>query len=212
MFPMAAYAHTGDLSIEQWIEYTRRARELGYQGFWVAEESGKEAFTVLAVVGSHVPDIELGLGIASVYARTPTLTAMEVQTLEQVVGPRVVLGIGTGGIGFVERGHGLKIERPIARVRESAHIIRHAGEQWYGKALDIKAVWEQGEHDRATDMVPDDMAALFTLTGEVEQTRSRLDAYQRDGVYPIIYPIPRRGRMFEEYMSAIELIPSILGA
>ncbi len=117
MFSLAAYAHTGDLGVTDWIEYAKRARALGYRGFWVAEDSGKEAFTVLAVVGSHVPEIELGLGIVSVYARTPTLTAMETQTLEQVVGPRVVLGVGTGGIGFVERGHGLKIERPIGRVR-----------------------------------------------------------------------------------------------
>jgi probable F420-dependent oxidoreductase len=326
---MAAYGHTGDLSVAEWIRYAERARELGYHGFWVAEDSGKESFTLLAVVGSRVPEIELGLGIVSVYARTPTLTAMEAQTLEQVVGPRTVLGVGTGGIGFVERGHGLKIERPIARVRESVqviravlsgkrfsyegqffnipgfrlreppprtdiplyisalnpqmirlagevadgvilnwltpkyaievvrenlrigaertghdpakihvatltpiccdptaadarwamkrmicfycatphyhNIIRHAGESWYREALEIKAVWDSGQHDRATEMVPDEMPAVFALTGEKQQTRARLESYAEAGVYPIIYPIPRREHMFDDYIRALEL-------
>jgi 5,10-methylenetetrahydromethanopterin reductase len=334
MFPMGAYAHTGDLTVPQWIEYARLARELGYHGFWVAEESGKEAFTLLAIVGSQVPEIELGLGIVSVYARTPTMLAMETQTLEQVVGPRVVLGVGTGGIGFVERGHGLKIERPLARVRESVAIVRallrgerlthagdffqlhsfrlrergirpnpplfisalnpkmiqlageiadgvvlnwltpsyirdvvrpnlklgadrvgrdpaavriatltptccdpnaedarwalkrmigfycasphyhrivaHEGQHWLELARQIKAVWESGDFDRATAMVPDEMPALFALTGDPDQTRPRLEAYQQEGVYPIIYPIPRRDHLFEDYLAALRLVPAIL--
>src|SRR3712207_654380 len=98
MLPMAAFGHTGDMSVDDWVGYARHARNLGYRGLWVAEESGKEAFTVLAVVGIHVPEVELGVGITSVYARTPMLLAMESQTLEQVAGPRFVLGLGTGGL------------------------------------------------------------------------------------------------------------------
>src|SRR5689334_237711 len=124
MIPMAAFCHTGDLSVPELIDYAARARELGYRGFWVAEESGKEAFTVLAVIGTRVAEIELGTGITSVFARTPMTIAMEAQTLEQVVGPRFVLGLGTGGYGFVERGHGVKLERPIARVRETVRLVR----------------------------------------------------------------------------------------
>ncbi len=85
------------------------------------------------------------------------------------------------------------------------NIIRHAGEHWYQKAIEIKAVWERGEHDLATHMVPDDMPAVFTLTGEPDQTRARLKAYEDAGVYPVIYPIPRRDRMREDYLRALEL-------
>jgi alkanesulfonate monooxygenase SsuD/methylene tetrahydromethanopterin reductase-like flavin-dependent oxidoreductase (luciferase family) len=33
-------------------------------------------------------------------------------------------GLGTGGIGFTERGHGVRIERPLARARETVAIVR----------------------------------------------------------------------------------------
>jgi 5,10-methylenetetrahydromethanopterin reductase len=33
-------------------------------------------------------------------------------------------GLGTGGIGFTERGHGVKIERPLARAGETVNIVR----------------------------------------------------------------------------------------
>lgn len=331
MLPMAAFCHTGDLSVPELIDYAERARALSYRGFWVAEESGKAAFTVLAVVGSRVPAIELGVGIASVYARTPMTTAMEAQTLEQVAGPRFVLGLGTGGYGFVERGHGVTIERPIARVRETVRLVRGylAGRQTYAgeffrvtnfslrerpvrsdlpiyisalnpqmlrlagevadgvvlnwltpkfveevvrpnlragaeragrdpsavriatltptccdptaedarlairrmigfysaarpyhrligtedpafldRAREISAVWESGDIDGAVGLVPDEMVRAFTLTGEPAQTRARLGTFRDLSVYPLIYPIPRRGQLYADHVRAIELVAS----
>lgn len=332
MMSMGAFCHTGDLSVPELVDYAARARTLGYRGFWVAEESGKEAFTVLAVIGTQVPEIELGVGITSVYARTPMTLAMEAQTLEQVADPRFVLGLGTGGYGFVERGHGLKIERPIARVRETVRLVRGylAGRQTYegdffrvtsfslrerpvradlpiyvsalnpqmlrlagevadgvvlnwltpkfleqvvrpnlrlgaeragrdpsavrvttltptccdpaaedarlamrrmigfycaarpyhhligtedpaflDRAREIIAVWEGGDVEAAVAMVPDEMIRAFTLTGEPAQTRARLEAFRELGVYPLIYPIPRRDRMLADHVRAIELVASL---
>jgi 5,10-methylenetetrahydromethanopterin reductase len=333
MFPMAAFGHTGDMSVQDWVAYARRAAELGYRGLWVAEESGKEAFTVLAVVGLQVPVIELGVGITSVYARTPMLLAMESQTLEQVVGPRFVLGLGTGGLGFVERGHGVKMERPIARVRETVQLVRgylsgqrlthdgqffsprsfslrekplrtdlpvwlsalnpqmlrlagevadgvllnwltpkfveevvrpqlragaersgrdpaalqiatltptccdpadpdarlalrrmigfycaappyhfligHEDPAFLDRAREIIAAWERDGPDRAVELVPDEMIDAFSLTGQPDQTRRRLEAFQALGVYPLIYPIPRRERVYEDTTRAIELAASL---
>jgi 5,10-methylenetetrahydromethanopterin reductase len=333
MLAMAAFGHTGDMSVEEWVAYAERAKALGYRGLWVAEESGKEAFTVLAVIGLRVPDVELGVGITSVYARTPMMLAMEAQTLEQVVGSRFVLGVGTGGLGFVERGHGLKMERPVARVRETVHLLRgylsgqrlsydgqffspksfslrekpvrtdlpiwisalnpqmlrlagesadgvllnwltpkfaeevvrprlragaersgrdpdavqvatltptccdpddadarlalrrmigfycaappyhyligHEDPAFLDRAREIIHVWERDGPDRAVELVPDEMIGAFTLTGRPEQTRRRLEAFRELGIYPLIYPIPRRDRVFEDMVRAITLVASL---
>jgi alkanesulfonate monooxygenase SsuD/methylene tetrahydromethanopterin reductase-like flavin-dependent oxidoreductase (luciferase family) len=49
---------------------------------------------------------------------------MATRTIWDLSGGRFALGIGTGGVGFMVRGHGTGIPRPIARARESLRIIR----------------------------------------------------------------------------------------
>jgi 5,10-methylenetetrahydromethanopterin reductase len=116
--------HTGDMSFDQLLDYAREAERLGYEGFWLTEESGKEAFSVLALLARSTINITLGTGIVNFYSRTPTLLAMGASTIQRLSGGRFVLGIGTGGIGFMERGHGIRIERPLARARETVEIVR----------------------------------------------------------------------------------------
>ncbi len=116
--------HTGDMSFDELLEYAQEAERLGYEGFWLTEESGKEAFSMLALLSRATTRITLGTGIVSFYSRTPTLLAMGASTIQRLSGGRFVLGIGSGGIGFIERGHGLKIDKPLARARETVDIVR----------------------------------------------------------------------------------------
>ncbi len=121
---MGATLHTGDLSVDELIRYAQEAESLGYEGFWLTEESGKEAFATLALVARATQTIRLGTSIVSVYARTPMLLAMAASTISRISDGRFALGIGIGGFGFVERGHGLALERPLLRVRETLEIVR----------------------------------------------------------------------------------------
>jgi len=121
---MGATLHTGDLSFDDLIRYAQEAEALGYEGFWLTEESGKEAFAVLAALCGVTKRIRLGTGIVNFYSRTPTLLAMAARTLHDLSGGRFALGLGTGGPGFMERGHGLAIEKPLRRARETIEIVR----------------------------------------------------------------------------------------
>src|SRR3972149_638173 len=114
---MGVTLHSGDMTTEELVRYVREAESLGYEGFWLTEESGKEAFATLALLAQATRRIRLATGIVSFYSRTPTLLAMSARTLHDFSGGRFALGIGTGGIGFMERGHGLAIERPLRRGR-----------------------------------------------------------------------------------------------
>jgi 5,10-methylenetetrahydromethanopterin reductase len=117
--------HTGDMPMEEIVRYAQEAEALGYEGFWVTEESGKEAFSVLSFVAQGTQRIHLGTSIVNFYSRTPTLLAMGASTLYRATNGRFVhFGLGTGGIGFTERGHGLKIERPLTRAKETVEIVR----------------------------------------------------------------------------------------
>ena len=117
--------HTGDMPMEEISRYAQAAEALGYEGFWITEESGKEGFSVLASVARDTQRINLGTSILNFYSRTPTMLALGASTLYRMSGGRFIhFGLGTGGIGFTERGHGVKIERPLARARETVEIVR----------------------------------------------------------------------------------------
>ncbi|MDA4130600.1 MAG: LLM class flavin-dependent oxidoreductase [Thaumarchaeota archaeon] len=116
--------HSGDHTLKEILEYGRAAETLQYQGFWLTEESGKEAFSVLSILSARTKKIRVGTGIVNIYSRTPTLLAMSISTLDEISLGRAFLGLGTGGIGFITRGHGLKIEDPVNRMREYVSIIR----------------------------------------------------------------------------------------
>jgi 5,10-methylenetetrahydromethanopterin reductase len=117
--------HTGDMSMEEISRYAQATEALGYEGFWITEESGKEGFSVLTSVARDTQRIKLGTSILNFYSRTPTLLALGASTLFRMSDGRFIhFGLGTGGIGFTERGHGVKIERPLARARETVEIVR----------------------------------------------------------------------------------------
>jgi len=326
MMPMGATLHTGDMSMEDIISYAQTAESMGLDGFWLTEESGKEAFAVLGVLAQHTQKIALGTAIINFYSRSPTLIAMGTSTIDRLSAGRMRLGLGTGGIGFMQRGHGIEIQKPLERAREYIGIIRRlvAGERityegkWFhpsnfrlregpyrknveiylsalnpmmtqlaaeiadgfianciteeylkelrenirigaarsgrdpaavkiltltmtcvepddeeallamkkGLALycasphyhhifglsgfleeaqRIKAIWETGDFDGAAKAMSTRMVETFTVTGSAAHCRRRLQFHMENGVYPIIYPLPRRGRVLEDMQAALRL-------
>ena len=122
--PIGATLHTGDLSVAELTQYAKEAESLDYDGCWLLEESGKESFATLGALAGQTSRIRLGTSIVSFYSRTPTLLAMSARTIDDLTGGRFSLGIGPGGAGFIERGHGIGVERPLRRAQEAVEIIR----------------------------------------------------------------------------------------
>lgn len=117
--------NTADMSMAEIIRYAQEAEALGYEGFWSTEGDGKDPFALLALVAQATQRIRLGTSIVSFYSRTPTLMAIGASTLYRLSAGRFQhFGIGTGGVYFTERGHGVKIEQPVVRARETIDIIR----------------------------------------------------------------------------------------
>lgn len=330
MRPMGVTVQTGELAIEEILAYARLAEELGYDAFLPTEESGKDAFSVLALAARAARRIRLGTAIISVYTRTPTLVAMEVAALDRYSEGRALLGLGTGGPGFIPLGHGIPIVRPLTRVRETVAIVRGmlSGERFtfqgelfhvqgfrlrerpmradvpvwvaalnprmtalggevadgviynllpvpyvaearaqiaegarragrdpgtvrlatlavtdvepgdpgaleaakktvafyaaspayhhmleavgFGPlAKEIAALWHAREQQRAVDLVTEELLEAVSLTGGHEKVRQQVRAYLDLGVYPIIYPATRPGRVAEDMARAIRLIAEL---
>jgi alkanesulfonate monooxygenase SsuD/methylene tetrahydromethanopterin reductase-like flavin-dependent oxidoreductase (luciferase family) len=122
---MGVMLHTGDMPYDDIIRYAVEAEALGYHGFWLTEESGKEAFSLLGVLARETKRINLCTGIVNFYSRSPTTLAMGARSIHDLSGGRFgPFGLGTGGIGFMERGHGIELDRPVGRARETIEIVR----------------------------------------------------------------------------------------
>ena len=106
------------------IALAQRADELGYDTLWTGESWGRDVFTILTMVACHTRRIRVGTGIATIFSRTPALTAQSIASLDVVSQGRAVLGLGTSGRIVVEEWHGVKYDRPLERTREYVDIIR----------------------------------------------------------------------------------------
>ncbi|MTD14186.1 LLM class F420-dependent oxidoreductase [Nakamurella sp. YIM 132087] len=83
-----------------------------------------DAVSQLGYLAARTRTIELATGILSVYARTPTTTAMTAAGLDYVSDGRFRLGIGASGPQVVEGFHGVRYDAPLARTREVIDICR----------------------------------------------------------------------------------------
>ena len=113
-----------DSSIDEVIASAKLADELGYDTMWVGESWGWDVFTTLTMIACHTTRIRLGTGIATVYSRSPAMTAQSIASLDVISGGRAILGLGTSGRIVVEDWHGVEYGKPLERTREYINIIR----------------------------------------------------------------------------------------
>ncbi len=113
-----------DSTIDEVIASAKLADELGYDTIWVGESWGWDVFTTLTMIACHTSRIRLGTGIATVFSRTPAMTAQSIASLDVISGGRASLGLGTSGRIVIEDWHGVEYRKPLERTREYINIIR----------------------------------------------------------------------------------------
>ena len=94
-------------SDDEVVSIAKLAEELGYSTFFTGEAWGRDAFTVLTMIGCHTTSMKLGTGIVSVFSRTPALIAQSIASLDLISKGRAILGVGTSGRLVIEEWHGV---------------------------------------------------------------------------------------------------------
>lgn len=124
---------------EKLLDGARRAEELGFDSVWVRDHlifephgemekpnrSFFEPLTTLTAIGAVTKRIELGTGSLIPY-RHPLQVALQVGTMTQLIGPRVIIGMGAGN--FQHEFDAVGLTGPLAdrveKVEAYAHILR----------------------------------------------------------------------------------------
>lgn len=108
------------------VELGRLAEEAGFESLWTNEDVGFDSFAILTAISQHTRRIRLGTAIVNVYSRSAMQLAMGAATLHELSGGRAILGLSIGHHPWNDLGHGIPLEKPLARVREYVTFIRRA--------------------------------------------------------------------------------------
>uniref|UniRef100_UPI003F49B2DC LLM class flavin-dependent oxidoreductase n=1 Tax=Actinomadura sp. CA-154981 TaxID=3240037 RepID=UPI003F49B2DC len=106
------------------IDVARRVEDCGFSGIWSTEDYfATGGIAGAATVLAATRRVTVGTGLLSVFARHPALTAMEAATLASAHPGRFRLGVGPGGLGWLDQ-QGIPHARPLSAVRASVAAIR----------------------------------------------------------------------------------------
>jgi alkanesulfonate monooxygenase SsuD/methylene tetrahydromethanopterin reductase-like flavin-dependent oxidoreductase (luciferase family) len=110
--------------VDTMVRLALRAEALDLARVQVAEAWFHDATIVLAELAGQTSRIGLGTGVLSVWGRTPASIALAAAGLQRVSGGRFSLCLGAGSPPLTEGLHGVRWERPVARVRETLTAVR----------------------------------------------------------------------------------------
>ncbi|MBV9326170.1 MAG: TIGR03564 family F420-dependent LLM class oxidoreductase [Chloroflexi bacterium] len=110
-------------SLDQVVDQVASAAEAGFAAAGLAQLSGVDVLTTIALAGRTVPRIELATAVIPIYPRHPTALAQQALTVNSAVDGRLILGIGLAHKPVVEQRWGMSFERPAAYMREYLAIL-----------------------------------------------------------------------------------------
>lgn len=102
------------------------AERLGFDACGFPHIAGRDAMATLAAIGPKTERIRLATGIVPIYTRTPVTMAQEAGLVNEALGGRFMLGIGTGHKDLVESWHGTPFTKPVEAMRDYLTIVRAA--------------------------------------------------------------------------------------
>ena len=118
------------------LTMARRAEEVGFDSLWLPDhlivqwgwegsqpEGVWELWSLLSALAASTERVELGTLVACTAFRNPTLLAKMADTVDEISGGRLILGIGAGWHEAEFRAFGYLFDRRVSRFAEAATII-----------------------------------------------------------------------------------------
>ena len=96
------------------ISFAQSVESLGYDTLWVGETMGRDPFAQLAAIGANTSTLGLASGIANVYNRHPGVMLQGGNTVAELTGGRMTLGLGVSSPVIVQKVRGLDYDKPLS--------------------------------------------------------------------------------------------------
>lgn len=124
-----------DLVLEQHRRLATTVEGHGFRSLWTNEARGRDALLVCHAWGSATSTLEVGVGVAPIWTRTPAQLAMATATLQEDLGGRFLLGLGVSHPGTMGPWHGANYRAPLTAAREYLEIVASLGS---GESADLE--------------------------------------------------------------------------
>ena len=173
--------------VDTFLARARLADEIGIDTIAVIEGYGHDAFTGMALLAHETSNVRIASAIVNVFSRTPATLAQSFGTVDQLSGGRVVIGLGASAPGAIERFHGVKFERPFARIRETVELIRL---YWSRERFSYDGPTIHVERALVSGMIPAQPTAQIHLA-TLNPTSVKMTAQIADGWMPTWIPNDR---------------------
>lgn len=121
--PLGTFISVGR-SLDSALDRVRLAEQLGYHSVYTTHLAGRDSLTLLAAYANVTESIRLGTGVLPIYSRTPTATAQQAATIDELSNGRLTLGIGVSHRVTVENWYGGTIGSPVAEMRDYVAVLR----------------------------------------------------------------------------------------
>jgi alkanesulfonate monooxygenase SsuD/methylene tetrahydromethanopterin reductase-like flavin-dependent oxidoreductase (luciferase family) len=128
----------GRNGVPRWTDVSRMARcaeDVGFDSIWIEDhllfrQDGRatqgvwEGWALLAAVAAVTSRVELGPLVSCMSFRNPALLAKTADTIDEVSGGRLILGLGAGWHEPEYRAFGFPFDHRVSRFEEGLHIVR----------------------------------------------------------------------------------------
>ncbi|MDX1580153.1 MAG: LLM class flavin-dependent oxidoreductase, partial [Alphaproteobacteria bacterium] len=121
----------GGPKISETIERVKWAEANGLPDAWFGDGGAPDSLTTAAILAAHTEKLRIGIAVTPVFSRTPAVLAATANAIGQVLPGRFIMGLGSSSQPMMEGWHGVKFEKPLTRVKETAQMVRSmlAGEK-----------------------------------------------------------------------------------
>lgn len=114
------------LSGSEVIDFAQRVETLGYETLWVGETFGRDPFAQLAAIGANTTTLGLASGIANIYHRHPGVMVQGANTVAEMTGGRMTLGVGVSSPVIVNKIRGIEYGKPLPFLRTYLDAMEEA--------------------------------------------------------------------------------------
>jgi 5,10-methylenetetrahydromethanopterin reductase len=105
-------------TVEQISAEVRKVAEFGLSGYWAPMLNGHDTLTALAIAGQQTGGVELGTAVVPMPLRPPFALAQQIATVQEIVGGRLVVGLGPSHEALVRGLFGMDWTPPLAATRQ----------------------------------------------------------------------------------------------
>ena len=148
-------------SLADTIELVEWAERNGFDDGWFADPGAPDGMTLAAAISPYVKRLRIGMAIVPVYTRSPTVLAASADVIGQALPGRFVVGLGSSSEAIMQNFNGIRMEKPLTRVKETAIVLKHILNGEKTDFTDLDTVYSRGYSQEPSDpAVPVYLAAL----------------------------------------------------